>query len=85
MLLSVHGVGAIVRFASSSEVGLTREKHEWGCRAVTRYALFRARLYVRLLNLDNHRNFHRAVGRKCLHSHGGMCVLADVFSEHFHH
>ncbi len=40
--------------------------------------MFRARVYARLLlNLDNLLNFYRAIGRKCLYSHGGACVLAD--------
>jgi hypothetical protein len=33
---------------------------------------------VCLLNLDNHLNFHRTVGRKCPHSHAGACVLLDL-------
>lgn len=48
-------------------------------------SMFLARVYARLLNLDNHLNFHRAIGRKCLHSNGGACVLADLLSEYFHH
>jgi hypothetical protein len=56
-----------------------------GCRAVARHALFRTRIYARLLNLDNHLNFHRLLDGSACNSHGGACVLADLLSEYFHH